>query len=29
MDKNIEFKTVKITTDYITLGQLLKFERHN
>ncbi len=26
MDKNIEFKPVAITTDYITLGQLLKFE---
>ena len=26
MDKNIEFKTVEISTDYITLGQLLKFQ---
>ena len=26
MDQNTQFTDVKITTDYITLGQLLKFQ---
>jgi len=26
MDQNTEFTNVKITTDYITIGQLLKFQ---